>query len=132
MGLPQARDPSYPRVLRENARVGLGRGWAELLSLESRRMTRPWTERETSASSQTFEFRLWAALTEQSRGQLHVFLPTGDRGVDGLVHRLTDGVYIPIQAKDRSKLADGEVHLVVQAASVVHDDVVIVGGELVE
>jgi hypothetical protein len=48
------------------------------------------------------------------------------------VHRLTDGVYIPIQAKDRSKLADGEVHLVVQAASVVHNDVVIVGGELVE
>src|ERR1700737_676221 len=80
MGLPQARDPSYPRVLRENARVGLGRGWAELLSLESRRMTRPWTGRETSASSQTFEFRLWAALTEQSPGQLHVFLPTGDRG----------------------------------------------------
>jgi hypothetical protein len=95
-------------------------------------MTGPWTRDETSASSTTFEFRLWAALTEQSRGQLHVFLPTADRGVDALVHRLTDGAYLPIQAKDRSKLVDGEVHLVVQAASVVHHDVVIVGGQLVE
>jgi hypothetical protein len=95
-------------------------------------MTAPWTRDETSASGTTFEFRLWAALTEQSRGQLHVFLPTADRGVDALVHRLTDGVYLPIQAKDRSRLVDGEVHLVVQAASVAHDDVVIVGGQLVE
>jgi hypothetical protein len=52
--------------------------------------------------------------------------------VDALVHRLPDGVYIPVQAKDRSKLADGEVHLVVWAKSLTHDDVVIVGGLLVE
>lgn len=92
----------------------------------------PWTGRQNSASSQAFEFRVWAALTEQSRGSLHVFLPTADRGVDGLVHRLTDGAYILLQAKDRSKLVDGEVHLVVWAKSLAHDDVLIVGGELVE
>ena len=92
----------------------------------------PWTGRQNSASSQAYEFRVWAALTEQSRGGLHVFLPTADRGVDGLVHRLMDGAYILLQAKDRSKLVDGEVHLVVWAASLAHDDVVIVGGELVE
>ena len=93
---------------------------------------RPWTQSETLASSQTFEFRVWAALTEQSRGQLHMFLPTADRGVDGLVHRLTDGAYIPIQAKDRSELIDGEIKIVAQANSLAHDDVVIVGGQLVE
>lgn len=92
----------------------------------------PWTGRETSASSQTYEFRVWAALTEQSRGRLHVFLPTKDRGVDGLVHRLTDGAYVLLQAKDRSKLVDGEVHIVVWAKSLAHDDVVIVAGELVD
>jgi hypothetical protein len=92
----------------------------------------PWTQGETSASSQAFEFRVWAALTEQSRGQLHTFLPTADRGVDGLLHRLTDGAYILLQAKDRSQLVDGEVKIVARAKSLAHDDVVIVGGELVE
>jgi len=93
---------------------------------------RPWTASETSAAGQVFEFRLWAALTEQSRGQLHVFLPLTDRGVDGLVHRLTDGAYLPVQAKSRSTLMDGEVHLVVWADSIVDDDVVIVAGLVVD
>ncbi|HET6310530.1 MAG TPA: hypothetical protein VFH00_05960 [Candidatus Nitrosotalea sp.] len=95
-------------------------------------MTSPWTGRENSASGQTYEFRVWAALTEQSRGSLHVFLPTADRGVDGMVHRLADGAYVLLQAKDRSRLVDGEVHIVVWAHSLAHDDVVIVGGQLVD
>ena len=95
-------------------------------------MEGPWTQSETVASGQTFEFRVWAALTEQSRGQLHVFLPTADRGVDGLVHRLTDGAYVLIQAKDRSQLIDGEIKIVARANSLAHDDVVIVGGYLAE
>ena len=111
---------------------GLVCKWREVMGLESRRMTSPWTQRENSASSQTFEFRLWAALTEQSRGRLHVFLPTADRGIDGLVHRQTDGAYILLQAKDRSQLVDGEVKIVARANSLAHDEVVIVGGQLVE
>jgi hypothetical protein len=95
-------------------------------------VTRPWTRYETSASGQVFEFRLWAALTEQSRGQLHVFLPLTDRGVDALVHRLTDGAYLPIQAKSRSTLMDGEVHIVILADSLMHDELVIVAGQLVD
>jgi hypothetical protein len=95
-------------------------------------VTGPWTRYETSASGQVFEFRLWAALTEQSRGQLHIFLPLTDRGVDALVHRLTDGVYLPIQAKSRSTLMDGEVHLVILADSLIHDELVIVAGQLVD
>lgn len=91
-------------------------------------LTGPWTREEASASGQVFEFRLWALLTEQSRGALHVFLPLADRGVDALVHRLTDGVYIPVQAKGRSTLVDGEVHLVVWAESVSHDETLLVSG----
>ncbi|MEP6753054.1 MAG: hypothetical protein ABI959_09935 [Candidatus Dormiibacterota bacterium] len=95
-------------------------------------MTEPWTRGEASASGQVFEFRVWAALTEQSRGSLHPFLPLTDRGVDGLIHRLTDGAYVPVQAKGRSALMDGEVHLVVWADSLMHDDVVIVSGLIVD
>jgi hypothetical protein len=62
-------------------------------------MEGPWTRDETSASGQVFEFRLWALLTEQSRGQLHVFLPVTDRGIDALVHRLADGTYIRCKPK---------------------------------
>jgi hypothetical protein len=71
-------------------------------------------------------------LTEQSRGQLHVFLPLTDRGIDGLVHRLTDGTYISVQAKSRSTLVDGEVHIVVWAESLVDDQVLIVSGLIVD
>jgi hypothetical protein len=79
-----------------------------------------------------FEFRLWAALTEQSRGSLHVFLPLTDRGIDALVHRLGDGKYISIQAKGRSSLEDGEVHLVVWAESLRDDKALLVSGLITE
>jgi hypothetical protein len=91
-------------------------------------MLPPWTADETSASGQVFEFRLWAALTGQSRGQLHVFLPLADRGVDALVHRLADGAYIAVQAKARSTVIGGEVRLVVWADSLADDSVLIVSG----
>jgi hypothetical protein len=79
-----------------------------------------------------FEFRLWALLTEQSRGSLHVFLPLTDRGIDALVHRLTDGEYISIQAKGRSTLDGGEVHLVVWADSLKDDKALLVSGLVVD
>jgi len=95
-------------------------------------MTAPWTRQEASASGQVFEFRLWAALVEQSRGGLHVFLPLADRGIDALVHRLSDGTYFRVQAKGRSSLVGGEVHLVVWAASLLDDSALIVSGLVVE
>jgi hypothetical protein len=95
-------------------------------------VTGPWTRDEASASGQVFEFRLWAALTEQSRGGLHVFLPLADRGIDALVHRLSDGTYFRVQAKGRSSLVDGEVHLVVWAIGLVDDDALLVSGLLVD
>jgi hypothetical protein len=95
-------------------------------------MEGPWTRDETSASGQVFEFRLWALLTEQSRGRLHVFLPVTDRGIDALVHRLTDGTYVPVQAKSRSTLMDGEVHIVVWAETLADDRLLIVSGLIVD
>ena len=88
----------------------------------------PWTREEASASGQVFEFRLWALLTEQSRGQLHVFLPLADRGIDALVHRRTDDVYISVQAKGRSELKDGEVHINVWGESLRDDNAWLVSG----
>jgi hypothetical protein len=95
-------------------------------------MEGPWTRDEASASGQVFEDRVWALLTEQSRGHLHIFRPLLDRGVDGLLHRLTDGAYIPVQAKARSSLRRGQVQLLVAAESVTDDLVVIIGGEIVD
>jgi hypothetical protein len=92
----------------------------------------PWTRHESLAAGQVFEFRVWAALTEQSRGQLHVFLPLSDRGIDAMVHRLTDGAYIPVQAKGRSIVLNGEVHLVVRADTIADDSIVIVSGLIVD
>ena len=93
----------------------------------------PWTRSDASASGQVFEFRLWALLTEQSRGQLHVFLPLADRGIDALVHRRTDEVYIPVQAKGRTALdKDGEVHLVVWAGSLSDDRALLVSGLVID
>jgi hypothetical protein len=93
----------------------------------------PWTREDASASGQVFEFRLWALLTEQSRGQLHAFLPLADRGIDALVHRRTDDVYIAVQAKGRTTLnVDGEVHLVVWAESLRDDNALLVSGLVTE
>jgi hypothetical protein len=92
----------------------------------------PWTRHESLAAGQVFEFRVWAALTEQSRGQLHVFLPLSDRGIDAMVHRLTDGAYIPVQAKGRSVVLNGEVHLVVRADTIGDDSIMIVSGLIVD
>jgi hypothetical protein len=92
----------------------------------------PWTRHESLAAGQVFEFRVWAALTEQSRGQLHVFLPLSDRGIDAMVHRLSDGAYIPVQAKGRSIVLNGEVHLVVRADTIADDSILIVSGLIVD
>src|ERR1700694_1838909 len=95
-------------------------------------MEGPWTRDETSASGQVFEDRVWALLSEQSRGGLHVFRPLLDRGVDALLHRLSDGAYIPVQAKGRTSLRRGQVMLLVAAGGVTDDHVLIVAGEIVD
>lgn len=105
---------------------------AGLSGLESGAMEAAWTRHQAGASGQVFEFRLWAALIEQSRGGLHIFLPLSDRGIDALVHRLSDGIYFRVQAKGRSSLIGGEVALAVWASALLDDDALLVAGLVVE
>jgi hypothetical protein len=95
-------------------------------------MEGPWPHRETTALGQVFEDRVWALLTEQSQGQLHVFRPLLDRGVDGLLHRISDGAYIPLQAKARTSLEKGQLRFNVAAGAARDDLIVIVAGEIVD
>jgi len=83
--------------------------------------------RNTSAPGQALEFEIWSELIKQSQGALHVFLPLLDRGLDAVLHRLTDGRYIPIQVKGRSELVDGKVHIVVPVDSLVDDNALLIG-----
>lgn len=94
-------------------------------------MKGPWTRSEASPSGQVFEFRVWAVAEEQSRGVLHAFLPVSDRGIDALLHRLSDGTWFRVQAKGRASLFKGQVHLVVPASGLIDDDAQIVSGLLV-
>lgn len=56
-----------------------------------------------------------------------MFLPLLDRGLDAVLHRFTDGRYIPIQVKGRSQVHHHMVQIVVKADSLVDDDALLVG-----
>jgi hypothetical protein len=79
------------------------------------------------APGQALEFEIWSELIKQSQGALHVFLPLLDRGIDAVLHRFTDGRYIPVQVKGRSQLVKGMVQIVVKADSLVDDDALLIG-----
>jgi hypothetical protein len=83
--------------------------------------------RDTSARGQALEFEIWSEVIKQSQGALHVFLPLLDRGLDAVLHRLTDGRYIPIQVKGRGELIRGMVQLLVRADSLVDDNALLIG-----
>jgi hypothetical protein len=78
------------------------------------------------------EFRVWTELIQQSRGALHVFLPLLDRGLDAVIHRLTDGEYIPVQVKSRGEAPNGFVEIVIPAAELVDDRALIIAGLLTD
>ncbi len=87
-----------------------------------------WNHSETLAAGQVAEFKVWAELIRQSQGGLHVFLPLRDLGIDGVLHRLEDGAYLPVQVKGRTSLTPaGQVHITVTATSLVDDDAFLVG-----
>ena len=91
-----------------------------------------WHRGHTLAAGQVAEFKVWGELVRQSLGGLHVFLPLRDLGIDGVVHRLSDGVYMPVQVKARTELTPaGQVHITVPASSLV-DDSALVAGVLVD
>lgn len=78
------------------------------------------------------EFRVWTELIQQSRGTLHVFLPLLDRGLDGVIHRLTDGKYIPVQVKCRTGTVEGMVEIVVPGSRLVDDRALLIAGLLTD
>jgi len=91
-----------------------------------------WHRGQTLAAGQVAEFKVWAELVRQSMGGLHIFLPLRDRGIDGVVHRLADGLYTPVQVKARTALTPaGQVHITVTATSL-HDDEALLIGVLVD
>jgi hypothetical protein len=86
-----------------------------------------WHHGQTLAAGQVAEFKVWAELVRQSMGGLHVFLPLRDLGIDGVLHRLQDGVYIPVQVKGRTSLTPaGQVHITVTASSLMDDAALII------
>jgi hypothetical protein len=70
---------------------------------------------------------VWVELVVRSHGRLHMFLPLLDRGVDGLVHRIDDGSWFPIQVKGRSQLRSGALILIIAASALVDPRAIIVG-----
>jgi hypothetical protein len=76
------------------------------------------------------EFRVWTELIQQSRGALHVFLPLLDRGLDAVIHRLTDGAYIPVQVKGRAATDKPDVEIVIPGSRLVDDRALLIAGQL--
>jgi hypothetical protein len=87
--------------------------------------------RDSSGPAQALEFEIWADLIRQSQGLLHPFLPLLDRGLDAVLHHMTDGHYIPVQIKGR-RLEKGMVHLMVQADSLVDDSAILIAAPLLD
>src|SRR5436309_8036375 len=88
----------------------------------------PLERKDTSAPGQAMEFRVWMELIQQSRGTLHVFLPLLDRGLDAVIHRLTDRTYIPVQVKSRGETIEGMVQIVIPGSRLVDDRALIIAG----
>jgi hypothetical protein len=89
-----------------------------------------WRRGQASVVGQVVEWEVWVELVVRSEGRLHVFLPMLDRGVDGLVHRLDDERWIPIQVKGRSALRNGSMQITVPVGSMVDPDAIVIGAFL--
>ena len=83
-------------------------------------------QRDTSSAGQALEFEIWSDLIKQSQGALHIFLPLLDRGLDAVLHRTTDGKYVPVQIKGRGQFIEGMVQIVVRSDSLVDDDALLI------
>jgi len=88
--------------------------------------------RDTLAAGQAMEFRVWTELIQQSRGMLHVFLPLLDRGLDAVVHRLTDGTYTAVQVKGRAANSVHSFEITIPASKLVDDSALLIAGQLAD
>jgi hypothetical protein len=89
-----------------------------------------WPHGSQDSIGQSGEFLVWVELMTQSGGGLHVFLPTLDRGLDGLVHRLRDRAYLAVQVKTKTLIGHNEAAIAVLENHLFTDDQLIVGVHL--
>ena len=80
---------------------------------------------------QVAEWLGWTHLVGTSAGDLHMFLPLRDEGIDGIVHRLSTDAYARLQVKGRRpRLSRGEVTFEVRDHELVDDRAVVLGVEV--
>ena len=79
------------------------------------------------AVGQVAEFSIWTRLIASSGGDLHVFLPLEDRGIDAIVHRISTDTYCPLQVKGHTVHPLHGIALQVTAGELVDDRAVVVG-----
>ncbi|MEO8744938.1 MAG: hypothetical protein ABI334_00410 [Candidatus Dormiibacterota bacterium] len=92
--------------------------------------TGSWPRGTQDPIGQAGEFLVWATLIAQSGGGLHVFLPVLDRGLDALVHRLSDRKYLALQAKTKTYIQSSEAPIAVLESHIYTPDQLIVGVHL--
>jgi len=76
------------------------------------------------------EFLVWVALIGQSGGGLHIFLPSPDRGIDALVHRLDDGAFLALQVKAKTGFHSNEAPIAVLESHLFTDDQMVIGVQI--
>lgn len=89
-----------------------------------------WPHGSQDPIGQAAEFLVWAPLITQSAGGLHVFLPLLDRGIDGLIHRLSDGAYLALQVKGKTALHGLEAAIHVYERHLFTPDQLVIGVHL--
>jgi hypothetical protein len=89
-----------------------------------------WPRGSQDAIGQANEFLVWAPLITQSGGGLHVFLPVLDRGLDAVIHRLDDGVYLAVQVKGKTSLHGPEAPIAVYEKHLFTPDQLVIGTHL--
>ena len=67
------------------------------------------TGADPTGIGQNHEWQIWSNLTWGTGADLHVFLPTKDMGVDGIVRRPATDLMVPVQAKGRTHLDPGNI-----------------------
>jgi hypothetical protein len=78
------------------------------------------------ATGQVAEWLVWTRLVATSGGDLHVFLPLDDRGIDGIVHRISTDEYARVQVKGRTLHPRGGIAIQVPAGELADDRAVLV------
>jgi hypothetical protein len=89
-----------------------------------------WPHGSQDPIGQAAEFLVWAPLITQSGGGLHVFLPVLDRGLDAVVHRLSDGAYLALQIKGKTSLHGPEAPIALYENHLSTPDQLVIGVHL--